>query len=183
MSFVTNEVLDCPSMNKPSLGIEPRTFRLQVWRSATKLRRPVEEVSVASFWKPCMHNWNIWFACFIAKTKDIQGQACGCGRNPLRSHDENSGFAKCKLSKNVCASAQGFRLAYWIWNAVEMQTQVPLDSSHHMIGMCSRRKSSEGTPGFEPGTCWSAVSRSNHWAMYPMHCLIVITVFDSIRSF
>ena len=24
---------------KPSLGIEPRTFRLQVWRSATKLRR------------------------------------------------------------------------------------------------------------------------------------------------
>ena len=28
----------------------------------------------------------------------------------------------------------------------------------------SRKK---GTPGFEPGTCWSAVSRSNHWAMYP----------------
>ena len=25
----------------------------------------------------------------------------------------------------------------------------------------------EGTPGFEPGICWSAVSRSNHWAMYP----------------
>ena len=27
----------------------------------------------------------------------------------------------------------------------------------------------QGTPGFEPGTCWSAVSRSNHWAMYPRY--------------
>ena len=27
--------------------------------------------------------------------------------------------------------------------------------------------SEQGTPWFEPGTCWSAVSRSNHWAMYP----------------
>ena len=151
MSFVTNEVLDCPSMNKPSLGIEPRTFRLQVWRSATKLRRPVEEVSVASFWKPCMHNWNIWFACFIAKTKDIQGQACGCGRNPLRSHDENSGFAKCKLSKNVCASAQGFRLAYWIWNAVGMQTQVPLDSSHHMMGCVAEENQVRAHPDLNQG--------------------------------
>ena len=30
----------------------------------------------------------------------------------------------------------------------------------------------EGTPGFEPGTCWSAVSRSNHWAMHPIHCIL-----------
>ena len=30
----------------------------------------------------------------------------------------------------------------------------------------------EGTPGFEPGTCWSAVSRSNHWAMYPSVSMI-----------
>ena len=30
----------------------------------------------------------------------------------------------------------------------------------------------KGTPGFEPGTCWSAVSRPNHWAMHPVDDLL-----------
>lgn len=29
----------------------------------------------------------------------------------------------------------------------------------------------EGTPAPELGSCWSAVSCSNHWALYPMPCM------------
>ena len=52
-------------------------------------------------------------------------------------------------TRRACVSHLAARHAAWAWSETR-----------------------EGTPGIEPGTCWSAVSRSNHWAMCPSewHC-------------
>ena len=75
-------------------------------------------------------------------------------------HDNN-------LCKRQCCPSR-------IFNVCLQCVRVALCKKHwcHASGFVNRtihKTKKEGTPGFEPGTCWSAVSRSNHWAMYPCH--------------
>ena len=63
-----------------------------------------------------------------------------------------------------CRSNGGDILVFWTQQIYPSCRSVHVQMRAKLV----RRWWWKGTPGFEPGTCWSAVSRSNHWAMYPI---------------